>query len=117
MVTKFKIFNNFKINEEINNEESKYHIGDIVELKGIVPGSRGVYVDNKLGKIINIIYMYNTFFYDIRFLDSDDKFIMREGNILKVINIEDLEIIKRKEEELRLKYKEIDPFGEEKWEY
>lgn len=42
---------------------------------------------------------------------------MREGNILKVINIEDLKIIKRKEEELRLKYKEIDPFGEEKWEY
>lgn len=62
MVIKFKIFNNFKINEEINNEEPKYHIGDIVELKGIVPESRVVYVDNKLGKIINIIYMYNTFF-------------------------------------------------------
>lgn len=115
MIVKFKLFENSIINEEIDNEIAKYSIGDLVELKGRVPGTLNMNFDYEIGEVINVIYLYNTVFYDI--YTTRRNLIMRDGNILRTINgKEGIEEVKRKKEEYRLKNIEIDPFGEEDWE-
>lgn len=98
-----KSFYNYLINETINNKffdnENKYEVGDTVLLKN----------DNRLGVVVRIINNYSIISSYFVLVDNN-LHILRGNEIIRKIDDEEIRKIKNI-------HKEIDPYGEENWEY